>query len=81
MKEVQFWWKFNFHGKSTWGVENKQQTLERNKKYIGIFNNKWGSEMTKIFIERKNFMGILDKKGLLEFYKNKNFSELIKRLA
>ena len=29
--------------------------------------------MTKIFIERKNFMEILDKKGLLEFYKNNNF--------
>ena len=37
--------------------------------------------MTKIFIERKNFMEILDKKGLLEFYKNNNFSELIKRLV
>ena len=71
----------HFHGKSTWGVENKQQNLERNKKYIEIFNNKWGSEMTKIFIERKNFMEILDKKGLLEFYKNNNFSELIKRLV
>ena len=51
------------------------------QKYIEIFNNKWGSEMTKIFIERKNFMEILDKKGLLEFYKNNNFSELIKRLV
>ena len=71
----------HFHGKSTWGVENKQQNVERNKKYIEIFNNKWGSEMTKIFIGRKNFMEILDKKGLLEFYKNNNFSELIKRLV
>ena len=70
----------HFHGKSTWAIETKEQTIERNKKYINIFKKKWGNDMTQVLILRNNFLEILKNKKLLEIYKKNNFSELIKRL-
>ena len=71
----------HFHGKSSWdGGETISEVRERDKKYTEVFLKKWGSEMTKIFILRKNFFEILEEKGLNEIYKKRKFSELIKRL-
>ena len=71
----------HFHGKSSWdGGETISEVRERDKKYTEAFLKKWGSEMTKIFILRKNFFEILEEKGLNEIYKKRKFSELIKRL-
>ena len=70
----------HFHGKSTWNVESKEETRKRNIKYTEIFKKKWGNEATKIFIERENFLEILQNKNLIDLYKRNNFTELIKIL-
>ena len=70
----------HFHGKSTWEIEKKETTDERNNKYKEIFEKKWGKDLTKIFILRKNFYQILEKSNLIEVYKNNNFSELINKI-
>ena len=57
----------HFHGKSTWGVETIEQTEKRNKIYIKTFFDKWGSDMTQIFILRKDFSNILRDKRIRKF--------------
>jgi len=69
----------HFHGKSTWEIERREITEERNKKYTEIFEKKWGRDLTKIFILRRNFYEILEKNNLMELYKNNNFSEIINK--
>ena len=70
----------HFHGKSTWGIESEEEIRKRNIKYKEIFKKKWGNEATKIFIERENFLEILQNKNLINLYKKNNFTELIKIL-
>ena len=71
----------HFHGKSTWdGVETKFQTETRNEVYIKAFKKKWGSEMTQLFILRKNFSNILSEKGLEDLFKQGKFGELARRM-
>jgi GT2 family glycosyltransferase len=70
----------HFHGKSTWNIENKDETIKRNREYEDIFRKKWGNDMTKIFLERNNFLDILEKKKLIDLYKINNFTDLIKKL-
>ena len=69
----------HFHGKSTWDIENKKETAQRNTEYENIFRKKWGHELTKIFIERNNFLDILEKKNLIDLYKMNKFTDLIKK--
>ena len=69
----------HFHGKSTWDIEKKEATLQRNKEYENIFRKKWGNELTKIFIERNNFLDILEKKKLIDLYKMNKFTDLIRK--
>ena len=70
----------HFHGKSTWGIETRKQTEERNKKYKDIFLKKWGHDMTQIFILRKDFENILKKENLEDLFKKGKFGELIRKL-
>ena len=71
----------HFHGKSTWdGAEAKFQTEIRNEIYIKAFKKKWGSEMTQLFILRKNFSNILSEKGLEDLFKQGKFGELARRM-
>ena len=71
----------HFHGKSTWdGHETVPQTELRNKIYTDAFLKKWGSEMTQVFIIRKNFSNILNKKDLSDLFKQGKFGELIRKL-
>ena len=71
----------HFHGKSTWdGAEAKIQTEIRNEIYIKAFKKKWGSEMTQLFILRKNFSNILSEKGLEDLFKQGKFGELARRM-
>ena len=71
----------HFHGKSTWdGGETINQIKERNKLYTKIFLEKWGKDMTQIFIIRKNFSEILNKKDLNEMFRKGQFGEVIRRL-
>ena len=70
----------HFHGKSTWDIENKEETVQRNIEYENVFRKKWGDELTKIFIERNNFLDILETKNLMDLYKMNKFTELIKKL-
>jgi len=70
----------HFHGKSTWDIENKEETVQRNIEYENVFRKKWGDELTKIFIERNNFLNILETKNLMDLYKMNKFTELIKKL-
>tara|TARA_Y100000590_G_C15533508_1_gene944095 strand:+ start:30 stop:902 length:873 start_codon:yes stop_codon:yes gene_type:complete len=71
----------HFHGKSTWdGGETKDQINNRNKLYTETFLKKWGEEMTQIFILRKKFMEIIEKKNLLTIFKSGNFRQLIIKL-
>ena len=69
----------HFHGKSTWDIENKEETAQRNTEYENIFRKKWGHELTKIFIERNNFLDILEKKNLIDLYKMNKFTDLIRK--
>ena len=70
----------HFHGKSTWGVETKDETEKRNRIYTKAFLKKWGSEMTQIFILRKDFSDILEKKGLEHLFKKGKFGDLIRKI-
>ena len=71
----------HFHGKSTWdGGETINQIKERNKLYTKIFLEKWGKDMTQIFIIRKYFSEILNKKDLNEMFRKGQFGEVIRRL-
>ena len=71
----------HFHGKSTWdGNETPAQTEKRNKAYSEVFLKKWGSELTQIFIIRKDFDNILFEKGLNDLFKQGKFGELIRKL-
>ena len=71
----------HFHGKSTWdGNETSDQTESRNKAYTEAFLEKWGNEMTQIFILRKEFSNILYEKGLNDLFKQGKFGELIRKL-
>ena len=44
------------------------------------FLEKWGNEMTQIFILRKEFSNILYEKGLNDLFKQGKFGELIRKL-
>ena len=71
----------HFHGKSTWdGGETNIQTQKRNKLYTDEFLKKWGEDMTKIFILRRDFSEILYKRGLNNIFKEGKFGELIRKL-
>ena len=70
----------HFHGKSTWGIETKEQTEKRNNIYTNFFLNKWGKDMTQIFILRKDFSNILEERELNSFFKEGKFSEIIKKI-
>ena len=71
----------HFHGKSSWdGGETTNEVKERNRKYTEVFLKKWGDEMTKIFILRKDFIEIINKKGLEDIFKEGKFSELVKKI-
>lgn len=70
----------HFHGKSTWdGNETPSQTEDRNNIYTKVFLKKWGKDMTQIFILRKDFIEILNKKGLIDLFKKGKFGSLIRR--
>ena len=58
----------------------KDQINNRNKLYTETFLKKWGEEMTQIFILRKKFMEIIEKKNLLTIFKSGNFRQLIIKL-
>ena len=71
----------HFHGKSSWdGNETKEQIEERNRVYTETFNKKWGLEFTQIFILRRDFLEILNKKNLNSTFKAGEFGELIRKL-
>ena len=49
--------------------------------YTQEFTKKWGEDMARIFILRKNFNEILDKRGLYNIFKEGRFGELIRKLT
>ena len=57
-----------------------EKHIKRNIEYENVFRKKWGDELTKIFIERNNFLDILETKNLMDLYKMNKFTELIKKL-
>ena len=65
---------------STWGIETKKQIEERNKKYTEVFSEKWGSDMTQVFILRRDFFNILEKKGIKNLFNEGKFSDLIRKM-
>ena len=72
----------HFHGKSSWdGGESIDEVKERDRKYTEVFLEKWGDDMTKIFISRNNFFEIIEKKGLSELFKKGKFGDLIRKLS
>ena len=70
----------HFHGKSTWGIETRNQTEKRNEKYTKVFLEKWGNDMTQIFILRKDFFDILEKKGIKNLFNKGKFGDLIRNV-
>ena len=70
----------HFNGMSTWGIETKKQIEERNKKYTEVFSEKWGSDMTQVFILRRDFFNILEKKGIKNLFNEGKFSDLIRKM-
>jgi len=71
----------HFHGKSTWdGNETANQTKLRNEAYTKAFLKKWKQELTQIFIIRRDFLDILNKKNLQELFNKGKFGELIRKL-
>ena len=72
----------HFHGKSTWDSKKviSDDTNKRNTLYTKNFKKKWGQELTKIFIIRKNFLNALQNKNLYALYKTGNWSELIRKI-
>ena len=70
----------HFHGKSTWEIETRDQQEKRNKIYREVFLKKWGSDLTQIFILRKDFSNILEEKGLEDLFKEGKFGELIRKI-
>jgi GT2 family glycosyltransferase len=70
----------HFHGKSTWAIETKEETEKRNDIYIKTFLNKWGKDMTQIFILRKDFLNILEKRNLNNLFKKGKFTQIIKTI-
>jgi len=70
----------HFHGKSTWGVETRNQTEERNRKYTKVFLKKWGDDITQIFILRQDFFDILEKKGIKDLFNKGKFGDLIRKI-
>ena len=72
----------HFHGKSSWdGGESIDEIKVRDRKYTEVFLEKWGDDMTKIFILRNNFSEIIEKKGLSELFKKGKFGDLIRKLS
>jgi len=71
----------HFHGKSTWGMETRKQTEERNKKYTEVFLKKWGYDLTQIFILRKNFINILEKRNNKHLFDKGKFGDLIREIC
>ena len=70
----------HFHGKSTWEMETKEETEKRNSIYIKTFLKKWGNDMTQIFILRKDFLNILEKRNLNDLFKQGKFTQIIKAI-
>ena len=70
----------HFNGRSTWGIETREQTEKRNKLYTQFFLKKWGTNMTQVFILRKDFNNILQEKKLENLFKRGQFNEIIKKL-
>ena len=70
----------HFHGRSTWGIETKKETEERNKKYTEVFLKKWGQDMTQIFILRKDFTNILEKRNAKHLFDKSKFGDLIREI-
>jgi len=72
----------HFHGKSSWdGGETKEETKDRDQSYTKVFLKKWGEDMTKIFILRKEFSHVLDKHKIHEIFKQGKFDQVIKKLT
>ena len=71
----------HFHGRSTWGIETRKQTEERNKKYTEVFLKKWGYDMTQIFILRKNFINILEERNNKHLFDKGKFGDLIREIC
>ena len=71
----------HFHGKSSWdGGETKKETKNRDKSYTKVFLKKWGEDMTRIFILRKEFTHILDKHKVHDIFKQGKFDQVIKKI-
>ena len=70
----------HFHGRSTWGIETGKQMEERNKKYTEVFLKKWGNDMTQIFILRKDFINILEKRNTKHLFDKGKFGDLIREI-
>ena len=67
----------NPHGTA---MKHPLKTEKRNKAYSEVFLKKWGSELTQIFIIRKDFDNILLEKDLNDLFKQGKFGELIRKL-
>ncbi len=71
----------HFHGKSTWdGGESTEQEKVRREQYLKKGNEKWGKDLTEIFIKGENAKGWAYKLGLNKEFDNNESYNIIRKI-
>lgn len=71
----------HFHGKSTWdGVETSEQEKVRREQYLKRSTDKWGEDLTEIFIKGINAKEWSYKLGLKKEFDNNESYNIIRKL-
>lgn len=69
----------HFGGKSTWnGIENSNETDQRNQQYFEKFVEKWGLDLANMCLSGGDTMSVIQKYKLEKLVNTHNFSEVIK---
>jgi GT2 family glycosyltransferase len=71
----------HFHGKSTWdGAETTEQELFRREQYLKKSNQKWGEDLTEIFVKGVDAKVWAYKRGLKKEFDNNEPYNIIRKL-
>ncbi|MFN8390537.1 MAG: hypothetical protein U0136_09630 [Bdellovibrionota bacterium] len=70
----------HFSGKSTWsGAESQSETAERCQRFRSFFEQKWGAELVKLYIDQ-DMTPLEADPALLELAKKEDFRSLLERM-
>lgn len=71
-------WILHFGGKSSWsGVETKEQQLEREAHFFGVFERKWGKDLHDLILKEDH--SIMEKHGLANV-ENRSYADIRKNI-